>query len=66
MNKSQVIAKIQALLDSWTNDPEASNDTEAVFEQMIFTFAELEDGAEITFEDLVRFAAHDVYRYQNP
>jgi hypothetical protein len=71
MNKQETIAKINKLLIGW-NDPDATNDAAAVFEQMPITLAEIEqmpitlaelqDGSELTFADLVRLAAHDVQR----
>jgi hypothetical protein len=61
MNKQETIAKINKLLIGW-NDPDATNDAAAVFEQMPITLAELQDGSELTFADFVRLAAHDVQR----
>lgn len=61
MSKQETIAKINELLTGW-NDPDATNDAAAVFEQMPITLAEMQDGVELCFDDLVRLAAHDIQR----
>jgi len=61
MNKQETIKKIDELLTGW-NDPDATNDAATVFEQMPITLAEMQDGVELCFDDLVRLAAHDIQR----
>jgi hypothetical protein len=56
--------KIEAVLKTWTENEffcgRLSCDVQAIAEQMVDTFASLQDGSEITFAELVRFAARDV------
>ena len=56
--------KIEAIVKTWTEDDffcgPLSGDVQAIAAQMVDTFASLQDGSEITFAELVRFAARDV------
>ena len=56
--------KIEAVVKTWTSDDffcgPLAGDVQAIAAQMLETFASLQDGAEVTFAELVRFAARDV------
>lgn len=59
-----VAQKIEAVVKTWTADDlfcgPLSVDVQAIAAQMVATFASLQDGSEVTFAELVRFAARDV------
>lgn len=62
MARDEVVNRIRDLLLDWIDDPEcpASDQAEAVFDQIPISSCEI--SGEYSFSDLVRFAAHDVYR----
>lgn len=65
MDRNQTVARIAELLHEWSDDPECPrpSDADAVYLQMPATLAALADGEAVEFEQLVRLAAHDVYRF---
>jgi hypothetical protein len=59
--KQKTIETIKALLTEW-KDEAASENAEAIYQQMPVTLLEMSGGdlPDANFEDLVRLAAHDV------
>jgi hypothetical protein len=64
MTTTIAIDKIQAIVKTWTTNEffcgPLSSDAQAIAAQMLDTFASLQEGSEIKFAELVRFAARDV------
>jgi hypothetical protein len=63
MNKQDTLLLIRQFLQNEQSDTEVFGvSAEAVFEQMPITLCEISNSSECSFNDLVRLAAHDLYR----
>lgn len=62
MDRESTIAEIEKLLRSWRDDMELCADAAQVFDQMPITLCEQHRDIPLNFDDLVRFASHDLFR----
>lgn len=60
-----ILERVRDILATMTDDPEVCHTAEEVLAQMPITDSELAPSVEYDMADLVRWAAHDLYRAAN-